>query len=225
VNGNLDPHDPHAAGGLYRMGAPLEDAAGVVIMLHGRGGPAAEILSLASELGGELPLAFLAPEAVGFAWYPNSFLAERESNEPWLSSALARVQSVVGLALAAGITRERIVIGGFSQGACLATEFIATHPARYAGLIAWTGGLIGPPGSDLSHPGDLAGTPAFLGSSDPDPYVPWLRVEESAKVLTAMGARVTLRSYPGKPHTVSAEEIELARQLIARAFVGSNAVK
>jgi predicted esterase len=221
VSGNLDPH---AAGGLYRMGAPLEAAAGVVIMLHGRGGPAAEILSLASELGSErLPLAFLAPEAVGFAWYPNSFLVERELNEPWLTSALAKVQSVVELALAAGLTRERIVLGGFSQGACLATEFVATHPARYGGLIAWTGGLIGPLGSDLSHPGDLAGTPAFLGSSDPDPYVPWSRVEESARVLTAMGAQVTLWSYPGKPHTVSAEEIELARQLIARAFAGSNA--
>ena len=211
--------DPHASGEVYSAGVPLEDAAGVVILLHGRGGSAGDILSLASALGGEqLKLAFLAPQAAGSTWYPNSFLAERESNEPWISSALAKVQSVVDLAVTAGVMRERIVVGGFSQGACLATEFVATHPARYAGLIAWTGGLIGPLGGDLSHAGDLAGMPAFQGSGDPDPYVPWSRVEESARVLTAMGAKVTSRRYPGKPHSVSAEEIELARQLVEGAF-------
>jgi phospholipase/carboxylesterase len=127
---------------------------------------------------------------------------------------------VVEMAVAAGFPQERIVIGGFSQGACLATEFVATHPTRYAGLIAWTGGLIGPLGSDLSHAGDLAGTPAFQGSGDPDPHVPWSRVEESARILTAMGAKVTSRRYPGKPHSVSAEEIEFARKLIESAFAG-----
>jgi predicted esterase len=211
--------DPHAAGEVYRAGAPLEDAAGVVILLHGRGGSAEDILSLHRALGGDkLKLAFLAPQAAGSTWYPNSFLAERESNEPWLSSALAKVQSVVELAVGAGVARERIVVGGFSQGACLSTEFVATHPARYAGMIAWTGGLIGPLGSDLSHAGDLAGTPVFQSSGDPDPHVPWSRVEESARVLMAMGARVTSRRYPGKPHSVSAEEVELARQLIEGAF-------
>ena len=216
--------DPHAAGEVYRAGVPLEDAAGVVILLHGRGASAREILSLAGALGGDLKLAFLAPHAAGSTWYPNSFLAERESNEPWLGSALAKVQSVVELAVAAGVTRERIVIGGFSQGACLATEFVATHPARYAGLIAWTGGLVGPLGSDLSHAGDLAGTPAFQGSGDPDPHVPWSRVEESARVLTAMGARVTSRRYPGKPHSVSTDEIEFARELVQGAFGGNTGV-
>jgi phospholipase/carboxylesterase len=211
--------DPHASGEIYSAGVSLEDAAGVVILLHGRGGSAGDILSLAGALGGErLKLAFLAPQAAGSTWYPNSFLAERESNEPWISSALGKVQSVVEMALKAGVARERIVIGGFSQGACLATEFVATHPARYAGLIAWTGGLIGPLGGDLSHGGDLTGMPVFQGSGDPDPYVPWSRVEESARVLKAMGARVTARRYPGKPHSVSAEEIELARQLIEGAF-------
>jgi phospholipase/carboxylesterase len=122
------------------------------------------------------------------------------------------------MALAAGVTRERVVVGGFSQGACLATEFVATHAARYAGLIAWTGGLIGPLGCDLSHAGDLAGTPVFQSSGDPDPHVPWWRVEESARVLMAMGARVTSRRYPGKPHSVSAEEVELARELVEDAF-------
>jgi phospholipase/carboxylesterase len=211
--------DPHAAGEVYRAGAPLQDAAGVVILLHGRGGSAQDMLLLADALDGErLKLTFLAPQAAGSTWYPNSFLAERESNEPWLSSALAKVQSVVEMAVSAGIARKRIVIGGFSQGACLATEFVATHPARYAGLIAWTGGLIGPLGSDLAHAGDLAGTPAFQGSGDPDPHVPWSRVEESARILTAMGANVTSRRYPGKPHSVSAEEVDFGRKLVDSAF-------
>jgi phospholipase/carboxylesterase len=221
VSGGLDARaaDPHAGGEVYRAGVALEDAAGVVILLHGRGASAGDILSVASALDGErLRLAFLAPEAVGSSWYPNSFLAERASNDPWVSSALRKVQSVVELAVAAGVARERIVVGGFSQGACLATEFVATRPARYAGMIAWTGGLIGPLGSDVSHTGDLAGMPAFQSSGDPDPHVPWSRVEESARVLTAMGAQVTTRRYPGKPHSVSAEEIELARQLVERAF-------
>lgn len=216
VSGNFDPH---AVGEVYRAGAPLGDAAGVVILLHGRGGSAEDILTLHRALGEDkLKLAFLAPQAAGSTWYPNSFLVERGSNEPWLSSALAKVQSVVELAVAAGVTRERIVVGGFSQGACLATEFVATHPARYAGMIAWTGGLIGPLGSDLSHAGDLAGTAVFQSSGDPDPHVPWSRVEESGRILTAMGARVTSRRYPGKPHSVSAEEVELARQLVECAF-------
>lgn len=210
--------DPHAVGEVYSSGVALEDAAGMVILLHGRGGSASDILSLAGALGGDLPLTFLAPQASGSTWYPHSFLAERESNEPWVSSALAKVDSVVETAVAAGIGRDSIVVGGFSQGACLATEFVAAHPARYAGLIAWTGGLIGPFGSDLSHTGDLSGTPVFQGSGDPDPHVPWSRVKESAQVLTAMGAEVTSRRYPGKPHSVSSEEIDLARQLIAGAF-------
>jgi phospholipase/carboxylesterase len=135
-----------------------------------------------------------------------------------LSSALKKIESIVELALAAGVPREKIAIGGFSQGACLTSEFAATHPARWAGLIAFTGGLIGPLGSDVSHTGDLAGTPALLLSGDPDPHVPWSRVEETAAVLTSMGAVGTLRRYPGKPHSVNEEEVELARALVEKAF-------
>jgi glyoxalase family protein len=216
--------DPHANGELYRAGVPLEQASGVVILLHGRGGPARDILTLSRALApAHTPLAFLAPEGDGNTWYPNSFLVARELNQPFLDSALARVQSIVDLAIAAGIPLNRIVLAGFSQGACLATEFVATHPARYAGLIAWTGGLIGPQGSNLSgsdpaHSGSLAGTPALLASSDPDAWVPWQRVEESAKILTAMGAQVTLHRFPDKPHSISGEEIELGRKLIDQAF-------
>ena len=202
----------------------MTQAVGAVILLHGRGGPARDILTLSRALArGGAPLAFLAPQAAGLAWYPNSFLAERELNQPHLDSALARVQATIDLALAAGIPRERIVLAGFSQGACLAAEFIASHPARYAGLIAWTGGLIGPPGSKLTQEGELLGTPALFASSDPDQWVPWTRVQESARIFTAMGAQVELRRFPGKPHSVSGEEIEMARQLIERAFAGVQA--
>jgi phospholipase/carboxylesterase len=209
--------DPHSGGEVLHAGAVLEEARGVVILLHGRGGSARDMLSLAGEFGVEA-LAFLAPQAAGSSWYPQSFLAARESNEPWLGSALKKVQSVVEMALAAGVEREQIVVAGFSQGACLTTEFMATHPARYAGAIAWTGGLIGPLGSDVSHGGDLEGTPVLLSGGDPDPHVPWVRVEETAEVLTGMRARVTMRRYPGKMHTVSAEEVELARALVEGAF-------
>jgi predicted esterase/catechol 2,3-dioxygenase-like lactoylglutathione lyase family enzyme len=216
--------DPHASGELYRAGAQLEQAKGAVILLHGRGGAARDILTLSRALApANVPIAFLAPQAADFAWYPNSFLVDRELNQPALNSALARVQSVIDLALAAGIPLDRIVLAGFSQGACLATEFVATHPARYAGLIAWTGGLIGPPGYELAHAGDLAGTPALFASSDPDAWVPWPRVEESAKIFANMGAQVTLRRFPDKPHSVSGEEIELARKLVERAFAGMTA--
>jgi predicted esterase len=139
-------------------------------------------------------------------------------NEPYLSSALAKVESVVQSLQEAGFGRERIVVGGFSQGACLATEFVASHPARYGGLVAFTGGLIGPPGSLQSSPnGELTGTPALLCSGDPDPHVPWTRIEESAAILSGMGATVTTRRYPGRPHTVTQEELELARNLLLQA--------
>jgi phospholipase/carboxylesterase len=214
--------DPHKDGEVYRYGAPLEEADGVVILLHGRGASARDILGLAPAINldssEDKRLTFLAPQAGGWEWYPQSFLAPLEANEPGLSSALKKIESIVELALAAGVPREKIAIGGFSQGACLTSEFAATHPARWAGLIAFTGGLIGPLGSDVSHTGDLAGTPALLLSGDPDPHVPWSRVEETAAVLTSMGAVVTLRRYPGKPHSVNEEEVELARALVEKAF-------
>jgi predicted esterase len=213
--------DPHGEVPVLQTGAALEVADGVVILLHGRGGSANDILSLKEAMEPELngrKLCWLAPEAAGRTWYPTSFLAPREENEPYLSSALARVSALVALAVEAGIGTERIVIGGFSQGACLSTEFVASHPARYAGLIAFTGGLIGPPGMSFEHSGDLAGTPVLLLSGDPDPHVPWTRIEESAKVLGAMGAEITLKRYPGRPHTVSPEEVMLGKLLLEKAF-------
>jgi predicted esterase len=214
-------NDPHNGGPVRQFGKPLPEASGAVILLHGRGGSADDILSLAHDL--YLPgLVYLAPQAVGNSWYPNSFLAPLAQNEPWLTSALRKVETTLQMADDAGISSDRIVIGGFSQGACLATEFAARHPKRYAGLIAFTGGLIGPPDTDLAHKGDLAGTPTFFGSGDPDPHVPWQRVQQSAKIFAEMGAAVTSRRYANRPHTISSAEIDFAKRLIHDAY-GKNA--
>jgi predicted esterase len=159
-------------------------------------------------------LAYLAPEAAGNTWYPNSFLAPLAHNEPWLSSALKKIKDIVDSIVSAGMARRKIVVAGFSQGACLSTEFVAGHADQYGGLIAFTGGLIGPLGTRFQYAGSLKGMSAFLGSGDPDPHVPWQRVEDSAGVLSGMGAAVTLRRYPGMPHTISQVEIESARPII-----------
>jgi phospholipase/carboxylesterase len=215
-------NNPHANQSVLHAGAPLAEAKGALVLLHGRGASAEDILGLGAALvstnTAQLELALLAPQAAGHTWYPNSFLAPREQNEPYLSSALAKVGAVVAEIEAAGIPRDRIVIAGFSQGACLTTEFAASNPARYAGLIALTGGLIGPLGMDLHHEGEFHGTPALLLSGDPDPHVPWQRVEDSARELTRMGAVVETMRYPGRPHTVSMPEVELARKLLTRIF-------
>jgi predicted esterase len=198
---------------VLQAGAPIDKANLAVVLLHGRGGSAEDILGLGSAF--DLPkVTYLAPQAAGHTWYPLSFLAPREANEPYLSSALAKVESIVRSLERAGFGSERIVVAGFSQGACLATEFVASHAARYGGLIAFTGGLIGAPGSLHTPTGELAGTPALLCSGDPDPHVPWTRVEESAVILSAMGAEVTTKRYPGRPHTITQEELELARNLL-----------
>jgi phospholipase/carboxylesterase len=213
--------DPHRNSPVLQAGAPLKEAVGAVILLHGRGGSAEDILSLAREF--DLPrLGYLAPEASGNTWYPFSFLAPIEKNEPWLTSALRKVQTTIQSVGEAGISTEKVVLCGFSQGACLATEYVARHAKRYGGLIAFTGGLIGPPDASLSHAGDLAGTPVFFGSGDPDPHVPWERVQQSANVLAAMGASVTAKRYQGRPHTISHEEREFAGGII-RGIVGDNA--
>ncbi len=211
-------NDPHRGAAVLTEGVQLSDASLVLLMLHGRGASAADILGLGRELADVLTdrgIALLAPQAAGSTWYPNSFLAPRAQNEPWVTSALRRIESIVQESLAAGITPDRIVLCGFSQGACLATEFAASYPRRYAALLAFTGGLIGEPGTNLSHPGSLAKTPVWMSSGDPDPHVPWQRVEESGVILTGMGASVELRRFPGRPHTVVPAEIRAAQRLLA----------
>ena len=205
--------DPHRDQPVLAAGSAVEKAVAAIILLHGRGASAEDILGLAGEMYDER-VAYIAPQAAEHRWYPMSFLAPIADNEPALSSALHKVASIVESTAKAGVPRERIFLCGFSQGACLATEFIARHPARYGGLVALTGGLIGPPDMDLRHAGDLAGMPALFSSGDPDPHVPWARVQASADQFTAMGAVVTLQRYPGRPHTVSPQEIKAARELM-----------
>jgi predicted esterase len=206
--------DPHAGQEVVAAGRPLGQGRAVVVLLHGRNAGPRNILELAGPLA-HPDVTWLAPAAANNTWYPFSFLADRARNEPFLTSALRRLGTLVDEAVAAGVPRARIIVAGFSQGACLASEFVATHPARYGGLAAFSGGLIGPPGTRWDGDGGLAGTPAFFGCSDVDAHVPKDRVEESARVFTRLGAAVTLRIYPKMGHVVNDDEIEHARRLIA----------
>jgi predicted esterase len=198
---------------VLHAGAPLESARGAVVMIHGRGASAESILSLFPELNVD-GLAAVAPQAAGGTWYPQSFLVPLAMNQPYLDSALRKIASVVADLLARGTPSERIAILGFSQGACLATEFAARHPRRHGAIMGLTGGLIGPDGTPREYAGSLAGTPVFLGTSDPDPHVPFARVEETRDVLERMGASVELRRYPGMPHTINEAEIDACRALL-----------
>jgi predicted esterase len=198
---------------MRHSGVPLDEADAVVVLLHGRGGTADGMLDLARDLSRQ-GVAWLAPQAAGNSWYPHSFLAPLESNEPGLSSGLDVIETALESARRAGIPDERHLLLGFSQGACLTLEFSARRPRRFGGIVGLTGGLIGPPGTSWAFDGSLDGTPVFLGSSDPDPHVPWSRVEETALVLERVGAAVTLRRYPGMAHTVNSEEIDMARSMI-----------
>jgi phospholipase/carboxylesterase len=199
---------------VLQAGTPLQQAAGALILLHGRGGSAEDILALGQALT-EDRLALLAPSAPGHTWYPYSFLAPRPQNEPALSSALRQVEAALAQAKSAGLDASQIALCGFSQGACLATEFVARHPQRYAGLLAFTGGLIGPLEEPISLSGHLAGTPILLSSGDPDPHAPWKRVQQSGDLLSGIGGKVTLQRYPGRPHTILPEEVENGRQLLS----------
>jgi predicted esterase len=184
-----------------------------MVMVHGRGATAESILELRQELPSH-GFAFLAPQAEGYTWYPNSFLAPIEANEPWLSSALAALGRVLEQALAAGIPRSRCLLLGFSQGACLALEYAARNANRYGGLAGLSGGLIGPPGTPRDYGGSLEGTPVFLGCSDVDPHIPLSRVEETAEVMSAMNAAVTKRIYPGMEHTVNRDELDSVSRIM-----------
>jgi len=215
--------DPHGGQRVLTAGRKLAEAAGAVVLLHGRGASAEDILGLGRELGNE-DLAFFAPQAAEHSWYPYSFLAPIQQNEPWLTSALNRLRSIIDDISNAGMERAKIVIAGFSQGACLATEFVARNPARYGGLLAFSGGLIGPPGTEFRYAGKLDGTPAFFGGVDPDAHVPWQRVQESAAVLAALSAEVIVKRYPGMPHAINQAELEQARNLISRIYAGKEVV-
>lgn len=184
-------------------------------MVHGRGALAESILGLLSELESD-GLHVVAPQAHDNTWYPYSFLEKVSSNEPYMSSALATLDSIVAGLVRDGIPTERICFLGFSQGACLASEFVALRPAGYGGLFALSGGLIGPLGTPRTYSGSLDGTTAFFGCSDQDIHIPQERVTESADTYTRMGASVTCRLYPGMGHRVNQDEIEFINQTLRR---------
>jgi predicted esterase len=189
-----------------------------MVMVHGRGARADDILLLARELPGS-GFAFLAPQAAGNTWYPHRFLDPLAHNEPWLSSALAVVANVLAQVAAARIPPERTLLLGFSQGACLTLEYVARNARRYGGVAALSGGLIGPDGTSRDYAGSLEGTPVFLGCSDVDPHIPKERVLEAAEVLQRLGGGVTARLYPNLNHTVNRDELEVVRGLMA-AVIG-----
>ena len=194
---------------LVFSGKPLEEAVSALIMLHGRGGSARDIISLASHLDVE-GFALIAPQAENHTWYPYSFLAPPSQNEPWLSSALALIKEIVNDVRSRGLTENKIYFLGFSQGACLALEFVARNAARYGGVAAFTGGLIGDSIYKENYNGDFSGTPVFIGSSDPDPHVPVDRVSETVRILRSMNADVIEKIYPNMGHTINQDEIDLA---------------
>lgn len=194
-------------------GPPPRAGGAAMIMLHGRHAAPAGMLDLADALA-RPQVTYVAPAAAGGTWYPYSFMTEPARNEPHLSSALEVVGALVEELMAKGVRREHIVLLGFSQGACLASEFAVRHAARYGGLVALSGGLIGPPGTVWKAEGSFAGMPAFFGCSDVDPHIPLTRVDESVEVFDRMDAAVTRRIYPGMGHTVNADEIRFTQRLL-----------
>jgi len=194
-------------------GVPARDARVVVILTNRRNAAPENILVLAPRLD-RADVAYLAPAAPGRTWYPQSFMAPTAANEPYLSNSLRVLPELLQQVVAGGVPTERIVLMGFSQGACLTAESTVRHPARYGGIVLFTGGLIGPPGTTWNSEGSFAGTPVFMGCGDADPHVPASRVDESEQVFSRMGAQVTKRIYPGMPHIVNDDEIAFAQQIL-----------
>lgn len=207
------PVAPHAGQPVVRIGPPFAKASALLIMVHGRGAAPRNILELAPLIAGR-EVACVAPTASGGTWYPMSFMAPTAQNEPGITSGIGVVHALIDEAIAAGVPSERIMLLGFSQGACLAGTAAQRKPLRYGGVIMLSGGLIGPPGTVWSADGDLAGTPVFLGCSDIDPHIPEPRVRESAAHFTRMGATVECRIYPGMGHLVNEDELAFAKRLV-----------
>jgi predicted esterase len=207
-------NDPHGGQPVLTLGPEPSAARLTMIMAHGRGASADDMLALAAEFRTS-DVAFLAPQAAGRTWYPYSFLVALEDNEPHLGSALRAISSLVDGLIAQQIPSDRIALLGFSQGACLSIEFAARHPRRYAGVFGLSGGLIGPPGTPRDYAGSLAGAPVFLGCSDIDPHIPLARVRETAEVFRRMGAAVDERIYPRLGHTVNTDEISAVTAVLS----------
>lgn len=198
---------------IVSAGKATTAARKALIMIHGRGGSAEDILSLANYLNVK-DYALIAPQATGNTWYPYSFMAPPAQNEPWLSSALEVLNETVNEIIAGGISRENIYFLGFSQGACLTLEFVTRNAGRYGGVAAFTGGLIGDRIYPENYKGKFDGTPVFIGTSNPDPHVPVERVKATEKIISEAGADITVNIYNNMGHTISQDEINLANKLI-----------
>jgi phospholipase/carboxylesterase len=197
---------------ILEKGKPLAQATKAIILLHGRGGSAQDIIGLAHEFCDD-QFYIAAPQATNNTWYPYSFMAPEAQNEPWLSSAVATVKQLID-EVAESVPTEHIYIMGFSQGACLALEVTTRYARRYAGVVAFTGGLIGEQLRAEKYAGNFEATPVFIGNSDRDPHVPAERSEASATLLSQLGAKVTHTIYPGMPHTITQDEVLTVRQLM-----------
>jgi predicted esterase len=207
--------DPHAGQTVLRAGPPPADARLVAILIHGRGASADDILGLSQEFRAK-DVAYLAPQAAGHTWYPYSFLSPIPQNEPGITSGLGVIAGLIADVGREGVPAHRVVLLGFSQGACLSLEFAARNAQRYGGIAGLSGGLIGPPGTPRNCTGSLSGTPVFLGCSDVDPHIPLERVHESAEVFRRMGAAVDERIYPRMGHTVNPDEIEAVDAMLMK---------
>ena len=213
------PPGPHAGQPVTGFGRELDPTSTVAIMIHGRGASPEDILGLATAFD-RPDVTYLAPAAANHTWYPYSFLTEIAKNEPYLSSALSVIAGLVAEVEGAGVPRERIVVMGFSQGACLTSEFAIRNASRFGGFVAFSGGAIGPPGTRWNDTGRFDGTPMFFGCSNVDPHIPEERVNETAAMCERMGATVTKKIYPGMGHLVSDDEITHARKMLD-AVLGS----
>lgn len=216
VDNTTNFEGPHQSTPILKGGAESSEAEVAMILIHGRGATADSILTLADELDIDKKLTLRAPQASQNTWYPYSFMAPSDNNEPNLSSALQKIFDIIQELKTDGFSEEDIYLTGFSQGACLISEFVARHPQKYGGLIALSGGLIGRGDSvnPQDYKGDLEGTPVFMGCSDVDPHIPKERVNESEKLFNMLNADVTKKLYTGMGHTVNRDEIDHINQIV-----------
>ena len=210
------PSDPHGAARIVTSGPSLEELGPngiVMILIHGRGATADDILGIA-ELFPESRIAAIAPEANGYQWYPQRFIAAREENQPYLDSAINLVDNLVRRVAESGIPTERLILAGFSQGACLSADYAASHPRRYGGVFVLSGGVIGPDGGLPRYTGSLEGTPVLIGCADQDFHIPVERVRETAEIMESLSGEVELQVFPGTAHSIFEDEVSSMRKIV-----------
>lgn len=216
----MNTSDPHGALEPLKRGVPIEEAEAALVLIHGRGAAPDDLATLGDLLlqGRSTKTAVILPQAEGRVWYPQRFVAPPSMNQPWLDSARSRIAGILQDLQAQGIPENRIILGGFSQGACLTLDVAARRPGRLGAVLAFAGGLIGDVLDAAEYVADFSAMPAFLGSSDPDPHIPTGRVEESAAIYEQLGAAVDLRLYPGLGHTIGRDQLAVAYDMVAKVL-------